>query len=105
MKREGEGVFIYADPPYKEASELYGFRGSHHRKFKHKEFIESCFLADSLGHKVMVSYDKSDSILGMFDELDPNQKIFKMSDVEFDYTFNIKSRSHVKKTELLITNF
>ena len=42
MLGDGEKTFVYLDPPYDIKDNLYGKKGSMHKKFNHDNFAESC---------------------------------------------------------------
>ena len=65
LKKEGENVFIFLDPPYYSAtkSALYGKNGNLHKSFDHKRFAENM---KSCRHKWLITYDDSDYIRNLF---------------------------------------
>jgi DNA adenine methylase len=65
LKKEGENVFIFLDPPYYSAtkSALYGKNGNLHKSFDHTRFAENM---KSCKHKWLITYDDSDYIRNLF---------------------------------------
>ncbi len=65
VKREGENVFIYLDPPYYSAtkSALYGKNGNLHKSFDHRKFAETM---KNCQHKWLITYDDSDYVRDLF---------------------------------------
>ena len=65
LKKEGENVFVFLDPPYYSAtkSALYGKNGHLHKSFDHKRFADNM---KNCKHKWLITYDDSDYILNLF---------------------------------------
>ena len=65
LKKDGENVFIFLDPPYYSAtkSALYGKNGNLHKSFDHKRFAENM---KNCSHKWLITYDDSDYIRNLF---------------------------------------
>ena len=65
VKKEGENVFIFLDPPYYSAtkSALYGKNGNLHKSFDHKRFAENM---KNCKHQWLITYDDSDYIRNLF---------------------------------------
>jgi len=65
LKKEGENVFVFLDPPYYSAtkSALYGKNGHLHKSFDHKRFAHNM---KSCKHKWLITYDDSDYIRNLF---------------------------------------
>ena len=65
LKKEGENVFIFLDPPYYSAtkSALYGKNGNLHKSFDHKRFAENM---KECKHKWLITYDDSEYIRDLF---------------------------------------
>ena len=65
VKKEGENVFIFLDPPYYSAtkSALYGKNGNLHKSFDHKRFAENM---KNCRHKWLITYDDSEYIRNLF---------------------------------------
>jgi len=65
VKKEGENVFIFLDPPYYSAtkSALYGKNGNLHKTFDHKRFAQTM---KNCPHKWLITYDDSEYIRDLF---------------------------------------
>jgi len=65
LKKDGDNVFIFLDPPYYSAtkSALYGKKGHLHKTFDHKRFAENMRHCK---HKWLITYDDSDYIRNLF---------------------------------------
>ena len=65
LKKEGENVFIFLDPPYYSAtkSALYGKNGNLHKSFDHKRFAENM---KNCNHKWLITYDDSEYVRELF---------------------------------------
>jgi DNA adenine methylase len=65
VKKEGENVFIFLDPPYYSAtkSALYGKNGNLHKTFDHKRFAQTM---KNCTHKWLITYDDSEYIRDLF---------------------------------------
>jgi len=65
VKKEGENVFIFLDPPYYSAtkSALYGKNGNLHKSFDHRRFAENM---KKCKHKWLITYDDSEYIRSLF---------------------------------------
>jgi DNA adenine methylase len=65
VKKEGENVFIFLDPPYYSAtkSALYGKNGNLHKSFDHKRFATNM---KNCKHKWLITYDDSEYIRNLF---------------------------------------
>ena len=65
LKKEGDNVFIFLDPPYYSAtkSALYGKNGHLHKSFNHKRFAENMKNCE---HKWLITYDDSEYIRNLF---------------------------------------
>ena len=65
IKKEGENVFIFLDPPYYSAtkSALYGKNGNLHKSFDHKRFAENM---KNCKHKWLITFDDSEYIRNLF---------------------------------------
>jgi len=65
VKKEGENVFIFLDPPYYSAtkSALYGKKGNLHKSFDHERFAENM---KNCKHKWLITYDDSEYIRDLF---------------------------------------
>ena len=62
---EGEGTFLFLDPPYWKAtaSKLYGARGALHTGFDHARFAETMRRSS---HRWLITYDDSAVVRGLF---------------------------------------
>jgi DNA adenine methylase len=98
VKREGENVFIFLDPPYFSAtkSALYGKNGSMHKFFDHQKFAETM---KNCKHKWLITYDDSEYI----------RELFSFANIiPWDLTYgmrNINKGSDQKGKELFISNY
>jgi DNA adenine methylase len=65
LKKKGENVFIFLDPPYYSAtkSALYGKNGNLHKSFNHQRFAENM---KNCKHKWLITYDDSEYIRNLF---------------------------------------
>ena len=65
IKKDGENVFIFLDPPYYSAtkSALYGKNGNLHKSFDHIKFANNM---QKCNHKWLITYDDSDYIRNLF---------------------------------------
>jgi DNA adenine methylase len=65
VRKEGENVFIFLDPPYYSAmkSALYGKNGNLHKSFDHLRFAETM---KDCPHKWLITYDDSEYIRNLF---------------------------------------
>jgi DNA adenine methylase len=65
VKKEGENVFIFLDPPYYSAtkSALYGKNGNLHKSFNHERFAQTM---KNCPHKWLITYDDSKYIRELF---------------------------------------
>ena len=98
VKRAGENVFIFLDPPYYSAkkSALYGKNGNLHKSFDHEKFaaaIKNC------RHKWLITYDDSDYIRHLF-------SFAKITPWELTYGMrNVTESSDQKGREIFISNY
>ncbi|MDR2152202.1 MAG: DNA adenine methylase, partial [Helicobacteraceae bacterium] len=62
---DGEGVFIFLDPPYYSAvkSSLYGKNGNLHKAFDHERFAK---VMKKCPHKWLITYDDCEYIRELF---------------------------------------
>ena len=65
IKKDGENVFIFLDPPYYSAtkSALYGKNGNLHKSFDHEKFAKNM---QKCNHKWLITYDDSEYIRELF---------------------------------------
>ena len=98
IKKEGENVFIFLDPPYYSAtkSALYGRNGNLHKSFDHKRFAENM---KNCRHKWLITYDDSNYI----------RELFSFANIiPWNLTYgmrNITENSDQKGKELFISNY
>jgi len=98
VKKDGENVFIFLDPPYYSAtkSALYGKNGNMHKSFNHKKFAE---IMRNCKHKWLITYDDSQYI----------RELFSFANIiPWDLTYgmrNITEASDQKGKELFISNY
>lgn len=98
VKKDGENVFIFLDPPYYSAtkSALYGKNGNMHKFFDHQKFAETM---KNCKHKWLITYDDSEYI----------RELFSFANIiPWDLTYgmrNINKGSDQKGKELFISNY
>jgi DNA adenine methylase len=96
--QEGDGVFVFLDPPYFNAtkSRLYGVRGGLHTSFDHERFAANM---QQCPHKWLITYDDSPEI----------RKLFSFANiVEWTLQYgmnNYKQEFAAKGKELMIKNY
>lgn len=98
IEKEGEDVFIFADPPYYSAtkSALYGKNGNMHKGFDHERFAE---VMKNSKHKWLITYDNSPYIRDLFSFA----HIFTW---ELTYGMrNVKEEAQQKEKEIFISNY
>lgn len=98
VKKEGENVFIFLDPPYYSAtkSALYGKNGNLHKSFDHERFAETM---KNCNHKWLITYDDCEYIRDLFSfaKIIPWNLTYGMR--------NVKDSSNQKGNELFISNY
>ncbi len=98
VKKEGQNVFIFLDPPYYSAtkSALYGKNGNLHKAFDHKKFAETM---KGCNHKWLITYDDCDYIRDLFSfaNIIPWSLTYGMR--------NVTEISDQKGKELFISNY
>lgn len=98
IKRDGENVFIFLDPPYHSAkkSALYGKNGHLHKAFDHAKFAD---MMRSCNHKWLITYDDSEYVRDLFSfaRITPWELVYGMR--------NVTESSDQKGNELFISNF
>lgn len=98
VKKEGENVFIFLDPPYYSAtkSALYGKNGNLHKSFDHERFAETM---KSCNHKWLITYDDCEYIRELFSfaKIIPWNLTYGMR--------NVNVSSSQKGNELFISNY
>jgi DNA adenine methylase len=94
------GAFMYLDPPYDIKDNLYGHKGSMHKRFDHDKFAADC---NSNNMDMLVSYNT--------DQLVKNRFLGgKWNAAEFDLTYTMRSvgeymREQKQRKELLLFNY
>ena len=98
VKRAGENVFIFLDPPYYSAtkSALYGKNGNMHKTFDHIKFAENM---KNCTHKWLITYDDSNYIRDLFSfaNIIPWELMYGMR--------NVTAGADQKGKELFISNY
>lgn len=98
VRKEGENVFIFLDPPYYSAtkSALYGKNGNLHKSFDHERFAETM---KSCNHKWLITYDDCEYIRELFSfaKIIPWNLTYGMR--------NVNVSSSQKGNELFISNY
>lgn len=97
LQREGQGVFIFLDPPYFKAtkSRLYGKRGDLHTSFNHEKLCENL---KNTKHHFLLTYDDSEFIRELY-------KDFYIKEFSVQYGMNNFKQTRAQKgQELLISN-
>jgi len=98
VKKDGENVFIFLDPPYYSAtkSALYGKNGNMHKSFNHIKFAEDM---RNCKHKWLITYDDSEYIRDLFSfaNIIPWELMYGMR--------NVKKGADQKGKELFISNY
>lgn len=98
VRKEGENVFIFLDPPYYSAtkSALYGKNGNLHKSFDHERFAETM---KSCNHKWLITYDDCEYIRELFSfaKIIPWSLTYGMR--------NVNVSSSQKGNELFISNY
>ena len=98
MLGDAEKTFIYLDPPYDIKDNLYGKKGSMHKRFDHDNFAESCEIYKS---NMLISYNSDQLVKDRF----KNWNV-----AEFDLTYTMRSvgeymREQKTRKELLLFNY
>ena len=93
-----KNIFMYLDPPYDIKDNLYGRKGSMHKKFDHDRFAADC---DKYTFPMMVSYNSSQLVKDRFSTWQA---------AEFDLTYTMRSvgeymRDQQQRKELLLLNY
>jgi len=91
-------AFIYLDPPYDIKDNLYGKKGSMHKKFDHDDFAKNCEIYNS---EMLISYNSDQLVKDRF----TNWNV-----AEFDLTYTMRSvgeymRNQKTRKELLLFNY
>lgn len=93
IRREGEEVLIYLDPPYCSIGNLYGDKKE--KFFDHERLAKS--LKDTK-HKWLLSYNNNDYIRSLY-------SFAYIKEINVTYSMTRKNGKNKKETELLITNY
>ena len=93
-----EKTFVYLDPPYDIKDNLYGRKGSMHKKFDHDNFAKACEIYNS---EMLISYNSDQLVKDRF----TNWNV-----AEFDLTYTMRSvgeymRNQKTRKELLLFNY
>ncbi len=98
LKKEGNDVFIYLDPPYygNKHSKLYGKRGKLHVTFDHKKLAEELVKCK---HNWLVTYDDNEVIRRYYSFANIIEK-----DVSYGMN-NVSSKKAPRGKEIFITNY
>jgi DNA adenine methylase len=98
IKPDGDGVFVFLDPPYDIKDFLYGTDRKLHQDFSHERFAD---VVDACNHQFMITYNVNDWIVNKYKNY--NQKEWKLR-YSMVHRGSKGSNDNVK-TELLITNY
>ena len=95
---DGEKTFVYLDPPYDIKDNLYGKKGSIHKKFDHDNFAKNCEIYNS---EMLISYNSDQLVKDRFED---------WNCAEFDLTYTMRSvgeymRNQKTRKELLLFNY
>tara|TARA_B100000900_G_scaffold146714_1_gene124409 strand:+ start:555 stop:1388 length:834 start_codon:yes stop_codon:yes gene_type:complete len=98
MLTDDKDNFIYLDPPYDIKDNLYGRKGSIHKKFDHDEFAEWC---DDYTAPMLISYNSDQIVKNRFKE---------WSVSEFAHTYTMRSvgcynTEQASRKELVLINY
>ena len=93
-----KGAFMYLDPPYDIKDNLYGHKGSMHKRFDHDKFAADC---DANNMDQLISYN-SDQLV--------KDRFTNWNAAEFDLTYTMRSvgeymREQKQRKELLLFNY
>lgn len=93
LKRDGENVFLFMDPPYYlgKKSKLYGKDGNMHQNFDHERFFSEC---RDCKHKWLITYNDCEYIRELF-------KDYAISDLNFSYGMSNDKNGR----EIIIKNY
>ena len=98
MLTDDKDNFIYLDPPYDIKDNLYGRKGSIHKKFDHDQFAEWC---DDYTAPMLISYNSDQIVKNRFKE---------WSVSEFAHTYTMRSvgcynTEQASRKELVLLNY
>ena len=93
-----KGAFMYLDPPYDIKDNLYGNKGSMHKRFDHDKFAADC---DTNNMDQLISYNSDQLVKDRFKNWNA---------AEFDLTYTMRSvgeymREQKQRKELLLFNY
>jgi site-specific DNA-adenine methylase len=93
-----KGAFMYLDPPYDIKDNLYGNKGSMHKRFDHDKFAADC---DANNMDQLISYNSDQLVKDRFKNWNA---------AEFDLTYTMRSvgeymREQKQRKELLLFNY
>jgi site-specific DNA-adenine methylase len=93
-----KGAFMYLDPPYDIKDNLYGNKGSMHKRFDHDKFASDC---DANNMDQLISYNSDQLVKDRFKNWNA---------AEFDLTYTMRSvgeymREQKQRKELLLFNY
>jgi len=93
-----KNAFVYLDPPYDIKDNLYGKKGSMHKRFDHDGFASDC---DNCSMDCLVSYNSAQLVMDRFKSWNA---------AEFDLTYTMRSvgeymREQKERKELLLFNY
>ncbi len=95
---DSKRVFVYSDPPYDIKANLYGRRGSMHKRFSHDDFAAA---SDRYVSPHLVSYNSSQLVKERFEG---------WTVAEFAHTYTMRSvgsynTDQASRTELVLMNY
>lgn len=92
LKKDGNDVFIFLDPPYDIIHNLYGDEGNMHDGFSHSEFA---YNVKKCPHSWIITYNNNDAIKNRF---------VGYPQIEWDLTYTMKSaiRTEEEKADVKI---
>ena len=95
---DSKDVFTYLDPPYDIRDNLYGRKGSMHKRFDHDDFAADC---DRFVGSQLISYNSSQLVKDRFQGWEVG---------EFDLTYTMRSvgeymREQKERKELVLFNY
>ena len=98
LMSEKPDTFLYLDPPYDIKDNLYGHKGSMHKRFDHDRFASDC---DDCTMPQLISYN-SDQLV--------KDRFTNWNAAEFDLTYTMRSvgeymREQKHRKELLLFNY
>ena len=109
IKRKGDGVFIFLDPPYYDAedSKLYGKNGDLHTGFDHKTL---CDLLGKTKHTFLMTIDDSPFIRDLYDNREDEGIYIRKWQLQYGMNNTGKSEDGSKSKarkgdELFISNY